>query len=571
MLRTGILLGVFLVIANIAISQEVRPDVRNAVIILGVKNGTQEPIPYINVSFEDLKTGKTFLGKTNSKGKAHVKVPIGETYKIKVNDILVSPRYFVVNRPYSTMPKSVTYNGPVPKFTEEKGSEDIAKADTTETKQENLVPDQENVLIRVNMSNETGSPLPDEKVTFTGRKTKRTVISLTNSSGQAAMLLPKGDFYDLHLEKKRDFMVIHLPVDERVYGKTLNIKYKGTIEIEKEEQERQKQILQLKAKIAELEDRVGEEKSKYELHGYYSKLRRETIQDFEGFFNLRDVYKVYMPIDKAVAQGLVEYSIKGANNSTHYLKPAEIVLTNKTGQAVNVIVENGRKLRNKSGEYQSLICTKRQLFVLEANASETRELEAMCIEMPKKAPNDAAYYEIEQLAEEDLNTVTRFIERRGFQSIVGQRAVWVFTDKEPVKMIAGFKSDEANQLQELVRILTMDKKLKTELQKELEASKQQLDDIYRDVDDKKINFYNPNYSMKISGFFEYSLAKNSEVMIAMFNTKGIIVREIYYNPSESSGSRRFDFSFDGSVYPEEIYLFKLIIDSDVKKTIKLET
>lgn len=570
MLKARLLLIICLFFVSAVYSQQVRPDVRNAVIILGVKNGSQEIIPYVNVAFEDLKTGKTYLGKTNSKGKAHVKVPIGQTYKIKVNDILVDHRYFVVHRPYSTMPKSVTYNGPIPEFKKAATADEETKADTTVVKEDDLMPDKENVLIKINMRDDKGKPLPDEKITFTGRKTRRTYISLTNTEGLAKLLLKKGDFYDLHLEKKRDFMVIHLPINDRIYGKTMNIKYKGTQRIVREERERQRAILQLKAKIAELEDRVGEEKIKYELYGYYAKLRTETIKDFDNFFNLKDVYKVYTPIDKAVSQGLIDYSIKGNKESTHYLKPVEMVLTNKTAQPLNIIIENGRKLLNKNGEYQNIIITKRQLFVLEANASETREIEGMCIEKNKRAPTDEAYYEFGDLSNENMITVTRFIERRNFQSIVGQRAVWVFSDNEPVKMIDGFKTDEASQLQELVRILTMDKKLKTELQKELEASKQELEDIYRDVDGRKTNFFNPSYSMKISGFFEYSLKKPSEVMIAMFSLDGIIVREIYYNPSEKSGKRRFDFSFDGSVYPEEAYLFKLIIDGEVKKTIQLD-
>lgn len=571
MLKHRVLLIIFLLFAMLTNAQEVRPDVRHAVIITAVKTGKQEIVPFVNVSYEDVKTGKTFLGKTNSDGKAHVKVPIGQTYKIKVNDMLVVTRYFVVNRPYSTMPKSVTYNGPIPTEAGANPVQEDARPDTTSVAlDDGVIPDKEKVLIKIAMTDESGSPLADEKVVFTGRKTKRTFIARTNSSGKTKMLLKKGDFYDLHLEKKRDFMVIHLPIDERVYGKTLNLKYKGTKEIAKEELERQEKILQLKARIAELEDQIGQEKANAELQGHYERLRKETIRDFENYFNLKNVSKVYTPIGNAITQGLVEFTMKGNANSTHYHKPAILTLKNKTASTISIIVENGRILNNVEGKFQDLVVTKRQLFVLDPNATETRELEAMCMEKQKSAPTGEATYKFAELVDDNFITLTRFIERKEYQGSIGQRAVWVLTNKEPIKMVAGFKNEQGEQLQNMLRILTKDKKLKSLAQIELGVAQKQLDDIYRDVDERKIEFYSNQFTDKISGFFEYDIKNQSEVMIAMFNTQGIIVREIYYNPSERMGKRRFDFSFDGSVYPAEAYLFKLIIDGSVKKTIKLD-
>ncbi len=50
----------------------------------------------------------------------------------------------------------------------------------------------------------------------------------------------------------------------------------------------------------------------------------------------------------------------------------------------------------------------------------------------------------------------------------------------------------------------------------------------------------------------------------------IIVRELYYNPTEESGEHLFNYAFDTNTYEDPVYFIRLIINGEIKIDFKME-
>ena len=56
----------------------------------------------------------------------------------------------------------------------------------------------------------------------------------------------------------------------------------------------------------------------------------------------------------------------------------------------------------------------------------------------------------------------------------------------------------------------------------------------------------------------------------MFNSQGIVVREIYYNANEKPWVHKVNFEFDYTVFTDEYYDIKLIANEEVMLTSRVD-
>jgi hypothetical protein len=442
---------------------------------------------------------------------------------------------------------------------------------------ENLSADKEHVLVTFSVIDKTRNSISDEEIILIERKTHKVLIGRTDALGEIKMRIPKGEIFDLNFKRSPNHALIFYPKDQKVSSVLLEIGYDGTANIEKWEKEKLEEIERLKLQILGLN--AAKEKTTAEMNAEienistkYTQLRETTIREYERHSNYLNDKKKYLSLEDALETKSISYVAKGSSGSTHYITPITIHIQNNKGTTLYIMIENGRQFISVDTSIQNLIITKKELIVLAPNEEKTIVLHAMCTQNSNSSPSDNNNYVVAEMANENLLTISRCIEKNEYYESVGQRAVWVFTDNSPVDMVASFNNEASEKLQELIRILTMNLVFSShrEKLKELNDEINQVnDEIYRTVDERYRNYSEQSYRSEITGFFEYSLKEESEVMIGMFDIHGIIVRELLYNPNVKKGEHRFDFSFDSSLYTDKKYLFKLLVNSEVKKQLSL--
>jgi len=96
------------------------------------------------------------------------------------------------------------------------------------TSKSQLQPDENKALLKVKLMNFKEQPIPNEKIEFIGKNSKKSYSVIVNKDGYGEILLPEGDIYDVNF---KDFMqdinytTIEINDKEGAYTYNLTIKY----------------------------------------------------------------------------------------------------------------------------------------------------------------------------------------------------------------------------------------------------------------------------------------------------------------------------------------------------------
>ncbi len=261
------------------------------------------------------------------------------------------------------------------------------------------------------------------------------------------------------------------------------------------------------------------------------------------------------PFNKAVKEKIISYVANGNSKSTHFLKPLILKLQNLLNTSKTVKIENGQTFIAGDSAYQNLVVTKEMIVTIPANSVKTVELYAMCIEHHDSAPTDNVIYKEGKMAGPSLKGLTIIIEKKRYFDQIAQEAVWCIVNDNPIEDIAGFNNEEVLELQKYVCSVT-GKKIPPPPA----------------PDDYLHNYNYTNFKRTIGGYFEFDFGKKSNVKVAMFNNRGIIIRELYNQTNITPGFHKIKFEFDGSAFEYGNYIIKMIIDGNVyyEKDIELK-
>jgi len=95
-------------------------------------------------------------------------------------------------------------------------------------KSQELKPTDTEALVLVNVTNFKLAPIPQAKVIFKSKTTKKEYSVVTDRQGKAKLLMPKGDSYQIQYKdfiKRADYSVFEMPNQEGHLTMTINIKY----------------------------------------------------------------------------------------------------------------------------------------------------------------------------------------------------------------------------------------------------------------------------------------------------------------------------------------------------------
>ncbi|TND08420.1 MAG: hypothetical protein FD123_2216 [Bacteroidetes bacterium] len=198
------------------------------------------------VRFVNPATGDEVKATTGSDGKIVVLLEKGGNYELYVDNRTGKDYFSVPDVPRGRMNSSTTYSrnelAMAEKFkmdAAEQAEVDRAAAalpDTTWYKSSeagSLEASAHFALEEITLIGFDQKPLVGELITLTGRKNKKSFKGYTGADGSLAVLLPKGDTYDVNFKYHKNYDILQYEYTKGTSESTLKIGYVGTKEYER--------------------------------------------------------------------------------------------------------------------------------------------------------------------------------------------------------------------------------------------------------------------------------------------------------------------------------------------------
>lgn len=263
-------------------------------------------------------------------------------------------------------------------------------------------------------------------------------------------------------------------------------------------------------------------------------------------------------LEGAMATGVLKASFEGNSKSLHYIKPLRGTLSNKTNQKIKIRIEAGTFFTNNT--HQDILSNMPQTVDLQAG--ETKKIEIFGISTQRNAlpPRNEAIYTPQKCPSKEYTAYAQFIAQEKLHSTAeAQYGLWILSEKEDIRKLM------QRSLRENIAL-----KIRDFLVQMLQIT-DNLDELPREVHHKVLIDSNlfvtytltspaPAPECEVKGGGNFSLKSPKEVRLVLFDTKGVLVRELYYNPKEKIGSHSLRYGYDCNHYKEEAYLVGLVFD-----------
>lgn len=248
----------------------------------------------------------------------------------------------------------------------------------------------------------------------------------------------------------------------------------------------------------------------------------------------------------AIKQAKINVSINGNDKSTHYHEPIALNIVNNTFTDLNISIPAGTLfLPNDIGE-QTLIATQNIFAKLTPKQSKNIILKAMCIEPWDRAGSQKSIYTIKQNTNDTLVQFANYVSKNKYFSSCAQSGFWTLVRKNSLANVYGADSIEEKNIR---NYLAKNAGLKF-------------------FNDSELKDYRYNYYFQpketLSGYFQFGLLLPHHVQIAMFDTTGILVRELFNQQNfKPNKNEKIIYKFDFEVYNHDKYYVKLIVDNEI--------
>ncbi len=166
-------------------------------------------------------------------------------------------------------------------------------------------------------------------------------------------------------------------------------------------------------------------------------MKSPTIKNIAFFLILFSAFRLTagdtLSLNDAVTKKKVSVIITGIDpgkgiTNTHIGECIKMTLKNLTTQALVILVQAGRILKNKDDKVQDMVVTKGKNIPLAASATTNVKINALCAELFDASPDASSVFTFGEMCNNDLKKVVREIESGNFQNNTGQNAVWCVTD-----------------------------------------------------------------------------------------------------------------------------------------------
>lgn len=268
-----------------------------------------------------------------------------------------------------------------------------------------------------------------------------------------------------------------------------------------------------------------------------------------ALFCLSAAEKQKIDLGLAVKNNAISISMLGNENSTHYYEPVLANMNNNSMDYLEINMPAGTLLEPANEAEQTLIVTEDLIVDLSPKQSKMVKVKAMCIEPWDRAGGVASIYSLKTNKNDTLIKLAKYISANKYFTSCGQNAVWTFIQRDRLAEVYGSDTIEQNNLRLFLNKLTGMPLPKPE-----------------ELNNYKYNYYVPPKET-LSGYFQFGLQSPHDIQVAMFDTTGILVRELFNQKQyQPSNGQKIKYEFDFTVYQNDKYFVKLIVDNEVIMT-----
>lgn len=263
-----------------------------------------------------------------------------------------------------------------------------------------------------------------------------------------------------------------------------------------------------------------------------------------------------VPIGDAIRDKLVKATMINNKGFSHFDKCLLLQLQNTGNSAIRVAVSPGTLVNPDDPKYQNLLVTEDKLITLNPGEQKNVPLYAMCTEPHDAAPGEEPVsYQLASVSPEPLQKIAGFIAQQNYHNSEGQQAVWCVAERRQLEEIAGYDTTAVRLLQQTVSAITG----------------QPLPPKPRSNDYRRNYYASPTVmKVKVSGKYAFKFAFEKQVLIGMYNTQNVLVRELYKNEHEAPGAKTVEYAFDATVYTDPVYFMRLYVNGEKRMETRMD-
>ena len=258
--------------------------------------------------------------------------------------------------------------------------------------------------------------------------------------------------------------------------------------------------------------------------------------------------KINLSLEDAVQKHYIKINIQGVENSTHFYEPVSLDIRNISDKAISLTLPTGTLLTPTDTSIQTLIVTEKFIANLNPKQSLKVNIKAMCTQSYKTAGDAESIYNLTINSNIQLIDLAKFIEKNKYFNSCGQSAVWALINKNDLSSVFG-----SDTLAQKTLRLYLHQKVGLKMPTKAE------------LNDYRYNYYiDPNPSITLGGYFQFGLKRPHDIQVALFNDQNILVRELYNKKAYlPQNGEKINYAFDFTVYKEDTYYIKLLVDNRV--------
>ena len=170
-----------------------------------------------------------------------------------------------------------------------------------------------------------------------------------------------------------------------------------------------------------------------------------------------------IPIKTAVESNMMQMRISGSydpqfyheiadKEGVHYGKCMDVIFKSKLDNTVLIKLECGTLLIPDDTSVQKMLVTKEVVFPLYPKGAYRTRFYAMCSQLHNHAPFILNTFKIGGLADTNLVKLAHYIDKTYNQNMLGQHAVWAYTDKVTFEDLKPYRAD-SNSITQTIAIL----------------------------------------------------------------------------------------------------------------------
>ena len=159
-----------------------------------------------------------------------------------------------------------------------------------------------------------------------------------------------------------------------------------------------------------------------------------------------------LSINEAIEKGIVELKITGASDprifhevidgdGVHFGKCMSIILESSIDSLIFLKIECGTELIPFDTTFQTMIVTKTVELPLYPDQTYATRFYAMCGQIHDASPYFETTYAVGELSDSNTVKIAQYFEKNFIQNMIGQHALWAYTDEAGVKELEKYGAD----------------------------------------------------------------------------------------------------------------------------------